>query len=288
MKHRHLPVLLCLLAACSGPRHSDAGENSLNPTANEPTVVNPEPTAVNPEPSASEPKSEYALQLEKNHNTWLEIGEGLRQTQRGKWVLLAGGQLHGTWFDFDSAWRVANGLPDEQLHAYLYRAGIDDVECTFYLSPFTNNNPRWNQLGIRIRRPWKLTIAAVADTWYRGDKKVSWGDSGARVQLSATPAALSEDSVDHSVRAVASNMFEYDLTLRQADVDQMGLGRFTAPTPAYYLDKKHPCAKVIVRVCIPELEIEAPAVAFVLPESETEKLVLQPPLPAKYGFQTGN
>jgi hypothetical protein len=171
----------------------------------------------------------------------------------------------------------------DQKHAYLYRPGIDDVECTFYLSPFLNTNPRWNQLGIRIRRPWKLTIAAAFDTWYRGDQKISWGDAGAHLRLS--------DGVEpttHSVRAVASNMFEYDLTLRQADVDALGLGRFTAPTPAFYNGPDHPCPKVLVQVQIPELDIQAPAMAFVLPESETSQASLQPTLPAQNWLQPLN
>lgn len=259
MRIRHLPAFLCLLSACAGPEH----------------VATQSPS---PKPS----------QLEVNHAAWQEIGEELRQKHPGKWVLIASGELQGTWLDFDSAWNVAEELPQQVKHAYLYRAGVDDVECTFHLSPFQNHQPRWNQLGIRVRRPWKLTIAAAMDTWYRDDKKVSWGDAGARVQLSpaSTPnREATKGANPYSVRAVASNMFEHDLTLREADVAALNLGRFTAPAPAYYLNKEHPCRKVLVRLSIPELGIEAPAVAFVLPASETEKLALQPPLPAKYGFQ---
>jgi len=223
----------------------------------------------------------YQQQLEQNHQTWLGIGNDLQQNHAGKWVLIAGGKLHGTWLDFQSAWKTANALADEQQHAYLYRPGVDDIECTFHLSPFLNTKPRWNQLSIRIRQPWKLTIAAVMDTWYRGDQKISWGDAGAHVRLSDGTMPNT-----HSVRAVASNLFEYDLTLRQADVDALGLGRFTAPTPAFYNGPDHPCRKVLVMVQIPELDIQAPAIAFILPESETAQASFQPTLPAKDRLKT--
>lgn len=227
--------------------------------------------------------STYEQQLAANHGYWQNHGAQISSDHHGKWILIADGTLHGQWLDFNSAWKTAHALPAEQSHAYLYRAGIDDVEIKFNLSPFMNNNPRWVQLGVPIRRPWKLTIAAVADTWYRGDKKVSWGDAGARVELTAAPDGKQKP---HVVRAVASNLFHHDLTLRESDVQALGLGRFTAPAAAIYGHGEQPCRKVVLQIAIPELGIQAPAVAFVLPKAETDKALLQPPLPSKYGFQT--
>jgi len=75
-----------------------------------------------------------------------------------------------------------------------------------------------------------------------------------------------ETSAERRARAVASNMFLQDLTLRPQDARALGLGRFTAPLPALYGVDGLPCEKVILRVRIPEFEIDDPAVAFVLPE----------------------
>ncbi len=79
--------------------------------------------------------------------------------------------------------------------------------------------------------PWKLTIAAVDNTWHRDDKKVSWGSMEARLQLENASG-----SKQHRVHAVASNLFLHELTLRAADAEALGLGRITAPLPAFYGD----------------------------------------------------
>ena len=197
----------------------------------------------------------------RNHGAWQEHGAQLALEHHGAWVLIAGGEVLGTWRDFDQAWLRANKLPENEAHVYLYRAGVDDVEVTFRLSPFLSSDPHWVQLGRRIRRPWRLTIAAVGDTWYRDGQRVSWGDAGARIQ-----SANLGSSAEHELRAVASNLFQHDLTLRPADARALNLGRFTAPLPAFYNNADHPCEKVILRIRIPELDIDVPAVAFVLPD----------------------
>ncbi|NQU50424.1 MAG: hypothetical protein HQ519_17380 [Planctomycetes bacterium] len=234
-------LLLVLFAACQAPA----------PQAQEQIESSP-PTAI------------FEQQLAKNHAAWLEQGSALAQEQPGDWVLIGDGAVQGTWGDADTAWQQAQSLPEEWLHAYLYRAGIDDVEITFQISPFTSQHPHWVQLGRQIRMPWKLTIAAVDNTWYRDDKKVSWGSMEARLQLENA-----NGSKQHRVHAVASNMFLHDLTLRAADAEALGLGRITAPLPAFYGSSSKPCNKVVLRLRIPELDIDDIAVAFVFREADT-------------------
>jgi hypothetical protein len=106
-----------------------------------------------------------------------------------------------------------------------------------------------------------LTIAAANNVWYRNDKSVTWGDMEARLHL-FTP----EDHAESQVRAVASSLFEGDLTLRPSDATILSLGRFTAPGFAYANDMNTPCKKVLVRIRVPELDIDVPAMAYILPE----------------------
>ena len=201
-------------------------------------------------------------QRQANHEAWKQHGPRLAVEHPGTWVLIAAGTVRGPWSTFDEAWTHASALSPRELHAYLYRPGVDDVETTFLLSPFRSENPHWVQLGRRIRVPWRLTIAAVGNEWSRDGLRVAWGDSEARVLLESLDLTH-----EHTTRAVASNLFQYDLTLRQEDAKALGLGRFTAPLPAFLKGKDYSCEKVLVRVRIPELEIDSPAVAFVLPSS---------------------
>jgi hypothetical protein len=205
------------------------------------------------------PTATFEEQLAINHDAWVEQGPGLIQDQPGAWVLIANGAVQGTWTDADTAWEQAQALPEDWLHAYLYRAGVDDVEITFSISPFTSQRPHWVQLGRRIRQPWGLTIAAANNTWYREGKEITWGSMEARLQLENASG-----SGQYQVQAVASNLFSHDLTIRATDARAMGLGRFTAPLPAFYGDASTPCEKVVLRLRIPELDIDEVAVAFVL------------------------
>jgi hypothetical protein len=241
MRDTLLYLLPLALAAC----------RATAPAPDAPRVREPVPS---PQAPARDERGE-------NHAAWRERGAELAREHPGAWVLIARGAVLGTWREFDAAWRAAEPLAAEVEHAYLYRAGVDDVETTFVLSPFTAERPHWGQLGRRVRRGWHLTIAAVGNTWIIGDRQVAWGDLEAALTL-VNPCT----SAEHRVRAVASNLFQEDLTLRPEDARALGLGRFTAPLPAYYSDREHPCEKVLVRVRVPELDIDVPALAFVLPE----------------------
>ena len=207
------------------------------------------------------PETDFQGQWMQNHLAWEEHGRGIAAESPGSWVLIAGGEVLGTWADFEDAWQEANKLPSEKVHAYLYRAGVDDQPVTFMLSPFRSDQPHWIQLGVRVRRPWGVTISAVNNSWTRAGRSVAWGDLEARLYIENP-----DTSKQREVRAVASNLFQEDLTLRRSDVRALGLGRFTAPLPAYYLSEENPCEKVVLTFRIPELDIDVPAVAYVLPE----------------------
>jgi len=183
----------------------------------------------------------------------------LATTHTGSWVLIAGGELLGPWKNFDDAWARAAQIPDEQDHAYLYRLGVDDVDQVFFLSPFLDSDPHWVQLGTRCWGKWGLTIAAANNVWFRNGKSVTWGDMEAQLHL-FTP----EDHAESLVRAVASSLFDGDLTLRPSDATILGLGRFTAPGFAYANNKNTPCEKVLVLIRVPELDIDVPAIAYIL------------------------
>ncbi len=254
---RHPAPIALLLAGCLA---TFACQTARGPAEAPLTAPDPDEGAVGhpgADPGTLDPRGE---QRAANQACWEEHGGALAAEHAGDWVLIAGGSVRGHWSAFEAAWSAAEGLRPPPEHAFLYRAGVDDQETTFVLSPFLGSSPRWMQLGIRIRRPWKLTIAAAGDTWYRGDRQVSWGDAGARLVISAPGGGLVR-----SVRAVASNLFEFDLTLRPVDAETLGLGRYTAPGPAFLYDRSNRCDKVVLRVKIPELDVDVPAVAFVLP-----------------------
>lgn len=215
----------------------------------------------NPQPAPLKEEVPVSLQEARNHMAWEQHGATLAAESPGDWVLIAEGRVLGHWPTFGDAWGEASLLPTSVKHAYLYRAGIDDREPTFTLSPYLNTDPHQVQLGIRVRKPWMLTIAAAGNQWFRDGKKVAWGDAEALVHLE-NPS----NGATHAVRAVASNLFEYDLTLRFEDARALGLGRFTAPQAAHLYTPGNPCRKALVVLRIPELDIEAPAMAFVLPQ----------------------
>ncbi|MFT5288681.1 MAG: hypothetical protein ACI8QS_000425 [Planctomycetota bacterium] len=240
-----LALLLVLeLTACGGP------------------AVDPAPTPPVPEPAQESEEEESPREAQRllNHATW-EAQQAQLARHHGSWILIASGEVLGNFPDFGKAWGRAQDLPQTVLHAYLYRAGVDDEPVTFALSPFLSESPHWNQLGRRIRIPWRLTMYAANNSWHRGEQSVVWGGMEARLMLEDL-----EETRQLTIRAVASNLFQEDLTLSASDARALELGRFTAPLPAYYQGLDDPCEKVVLRLRIPELDICAPAVAFVLPD----------------------
>lgn len=228
------------------------------------TAEDPEPATQLMPPIAEAAMDARAAQAAANHATWELHGARLATESPGQWVLIVGGQVHGPWPKFEHADPAARELAGDAQHAYLYRAGVDDVDVEFVLSPFTNAAPHWQQLGTHVRKGWRLTIAAADNTWYRGAKSVTWGDMAARVQLESLDGRFR-----HTLRAVASGIFEDDLTLTAADARALGSGIFRAPGKATYFGFEGACDKQLVRLRIPELDIDCPAMAWVLPEELT-------------------
>lgn len=189
-------------------------------------------------------------------------GARLAAERPGAWVLIADGAVQGTWDDFEPAWTAASARHTE--HQYLYRAGIDDRDDVFVLSPFVDPDTGWVQLGRRMVAPWRLTMAAAPHEWHRrsGDRDLvaHWPDDLARVTL-ASP----DGSTARTVATAASMLFEHDLTLTPTLAAELGLGRIEAPGSARYTTDGAPCRKVPVRVRVPELEIDVVAIGFVLP-----------------------
>ncbi len=273
MRSLLLSMLCCGLCACSS--QTLAKDTGLLPKADD---IAAGATALSDHPTVAE------TQRLENHRAWQEHGATLAQEHPREWVLISGGEVKGTWKHHDPAWKAANALPETVLHAYLYRAGVDDLETVFKISPFMSQDPHWVQLGVHARRPWKLTISAVGNGWHRRDgKSVYWGDMEALLRLENVAG-----TAQHQVRAVASNSFEQDLTLRPADAKALGLGRFTAPQPAYMYNREKPCIKVVLRIRVPELDLEAPAVAYVLPEDEVRGPFSRPSdLESQFPFPPG-
>jgi len=246
--------------ACSSPPESPT------PGRDTPALDQGEPVQAQAAPAqASDPAREANLAAYERD------GARLAEESPGQWVLISGGVTFGPWRTFDEAWAAAETTAGSASHAFLYRAGVDDVDVTFLLSPFGPQRSRWTQIGMRLRRPMKLTMLAVGDVWQRqvngSTLTAAWGDAGARLVVASPDGAR-----EVTVRGVASGLFEEDLTITASMADELGLGRFEAPGAAYYVDEHWPCRKVVVRLRIPELEIDLPAVAYVLPRELTKGL----------------
>ena len=200
-------------------------------------------------------------QQKLNHKVWESHAVDLARKHAGEWTLIAQGKLIGSWPDFDRAWELASALPIEVSHAYLFRAGQDDVETTIQLAPIRFENPNWIHFGMAGMTQMGLVLSFPDNVWEANGRKVTWGEQDARLVIENLSQTLR-----HQVRAVASTGFQSELTLRPIDAEALDLGRFTAPLPAYPEGGTQACEKVVVRVSIPELEVSLPIVAYVLPE----------------------
>ena len=189
---------------------------------------------------------------------------------QGHWVVFTDGEFRGSFEELHEAWEAAFDAE----HALVFRPGIDDVDVTFPLSPFLNNDPRWTQLGTRLWGQFDLMIEAAGNVWHRRDDgrvlSMAWGDAGVRAEL-----ASFDGSKSVMTRTVPSGIFEQDLSLTEAQAEALGLGRIEVPGRAYYGSKKWPCRKVLLRVRIPALEIDVPAIGFVLPKELTDRMAMK-------------
>ena len=192
---------------------------------------------------------------------WESHRAELIREHAGAWTLIARGKMFGAWDDFDDAWEVASSLPVSVVHAYLFRIGIDDVETTIQLPPISSENPLWVHLGLPSMQRIGLKLRFPRNIWMANGKEVTWGEQEARLILQNPGQTLR-----HEVRAVASSNFMGELTLRPIDAKALDLGRFTAPVPAYLQGSSKPCERIVLRVKIPELDVDLFMMAFVLPE----------------------
>lgn len=225
--------------------------------------------------TAAEPEARTPLDSARATNAarYEAEREALAAEHPREWILIVGGTAHVLGADANVAWAEAERIAADAEHAYLYRAGLDEGDVEFALSPFFSGDPNWSQFGVRGRRPLKLTLIAAGNVWTRrvGDEtlEAAWGDDDARLQLSAPGTAGTS-----SIRVVASHLFEDDLTITERAARELGVGRFEAPGVARYVGSDAPCRKVPVRVTIPELRAEVPTMAYVLPDEVTRPRTL--------------
>ncbi len=203
-----------------------------------------------------------------NHAVYLDRRQVIARRHGREWVLIVNGEVHALGSNSGSAWDEAVRLTGDAAHAYLFRPGIDDLDVTFKLSPFRSSDPNWTQLGIRGRRPLRLTLAAAGNVWSRKVDgrvvQVAWGDANAQLRLTAPGTNAST-----TVRAVPSNLFDEDLTITEDVAEALGLGPFEAPGVARYIGSELDCRKVPLHFSIPELEAHRHVVAYVLPRAIT-------------------
>jgi len=269
-----LPTLIVAAlaaVACSTTENTPGSAARVEPT------VESAPPAKSEVGPAIQPTEKSPFDLERAENLTVHGARGvtLATEAPGQWVLITRGEVHGPWRDFDSAWSEAQTIAKGALHAFLYRAGLDDVDVEFRLSPFLSSHPRWTQIGYRLGRPMGLTMYAAGDVWSRkvGGKilKAAWGDAGARLTLSDP-----ERRGTAEVRGVRSALFEQDLTITEDAALNLQLGRFEAPGVARYIGRPETCRKVLVRLSIEELEYDVATIAYVLPRSITGPTTLTP------------
>ncbi|MEM9383368.1 MAG: hypothetical protein AAGB93_25725 [Planctomycetota bacterium] len=246
-------LVAALAAACS----------STTPDPKDDAVPEPGPT-----PIALDPR---AVARAQNDAAYHRDGARLAAEAPGQWVLIVHGATHGPWASFDDAWRAAEDQAAGAAQAYLYRAGVDDVDVTFALSPFLSSDPNWTQMGRRMQRPLKFTIAAANDTWSRRvDGEVlsaTWGNARARFVLRSP-----DRGTEFVTRGGASGLFTDDLSITEDAAERLGLDVFEAPGVAYYADERWPCRKALVHLAIPELGVDVPGIAYVLPRDLTEPI----------------
>ncbi|MGB0953355.1 MAG: hypothetical protein ACPG31_09015, partial [Planctomycetota bacterium] len=210
---------------------------------------------------------------QRNHQVWEEQGARLRTEAKGQWVAIADGALLGHWDSFEDALAVLQFAQHDKSHAYLYRAGVDDLPMQFSLSPFLNNDPHWSQIGRSLAGQWGLTMAAAGNVWERDGKVVAWGDDQeAQAIFSNTVSGKT-----YREGIVVSAMLQGDITLRPSIAEDLKIGAFECPVPASPWGKDEIlCQRIPVRVQFPALGIDSVGMAIILPEYADE-----PPLKAE-------
>lgn len=208
-----------------------------------------------------------ATTKQRNHQVWEEQGARLRMEAKGQWVAIADGAVLGHWDSFDDALAVLQFAQDDRSHAYLYRAGIDDMPLQFSLSPFLSTDPHWSQIGRSLAGKWGLTMAAAGNIWERDGKVAAWGDDNdAQAVFSNTVTGKT-----YQEGIVVSAMLQGDITLRPAIAEDLKLGEFECPVPATPWGKDEIlCRRIPVRVQFPSLEIDSVGMAIILPDYADE------------------
>ena len=204
---------------------------------------------------------------QRNHRVWKEQGARLRKDAKGQWVAIADGALLGHWESFEDALAVLQFSRKDPGHAYLYRAGIDDLPLEFSLSPFLSTDPQWSQIGRSLAGGWGLTMSASGNVWERGAKVEAWGNDNDAQAILSHPVS----GATYQEGVVISAMLEGDLTLRPAIAEDLNLGNMECPVPATpFGDKDLPCRRIPVRVQFPSLGIDSVGMAIILPDYADE------------------
>lgn len=223
---------------------------------------------------ANEGSQQRVLEKERaaNERAYRENSAFLSEIHHGRWVVIAGGIVTASFERLETAISAANRLHPEALHRFVFRPGVDNADEHFVQSPWLNSDPNWIQLGRRFRADCPLTITPFE--WRRGDQVHPTADGRGHVDIGApsSPAAT-------NVRAVCSNLFEQDITITEAIADARGLERFSVPGTAFMGSRDRiACSKVLCRVKLDDLGIDAVFTAFVIPQSFVDKVTPKPKL----------
>ncbi|KAA3611455.1 MAG: hypothetical protein DWQ01_05020 [Planctomycetota bacterium] len=193
------------------------------------------------------------------HSTW-------RERYPGKWMIIVNGIQGGPFTSFEEAVKAADLLDAKVGHRFIFRPGVDDQTESFSYSPWITGKPNWFQFGRRFLRQQKMTIAMAPAVWIRNGKRLDTPDAKAGFHLSAPGLEQKETR-----RAVASGLFEGDLTITEAEQKSLQLQRFSIPGQVRSLTYSVDCSRVSARVRIDELGIDQRVTAVVMPASVVAK-----------------
>ena len=201
-----------------------------------------------------------------NEEAYLSSRDYLHEVHKGRWVAIVDGVVIASFETLDEAIEAADQRDAEAAHRFLFRPGVDDGDTEFVQSPWMNSSPNWFQLGRRFRKPFPLTIAP--HVWIRDGRKHETPDGKGRIVLGAPG-----EEPTYSTHTVCSNMFQQDLTMTGHAADELRLDRFAVPGTAWYPSMDHTaCRKVLCRVTLGDLDIDATVVAFVFPREYVDRV----------------
>lgn len=210
----------------------------------------------------------HLLQIEgtraKNERRYAEVKERLWKEDRGRWTVLADGELLGPFESSAKALEAADRRAPWDAHRFVWRPAVDDVPVDFSFSPrFADKNWMFQVgLGFSSRvgvNAWSVTFGTIQ--WNTARGSVKWPDMTVTLPLEAADGKNKK-----TVSFAWSQEFTGDLAVDEPTARELGLERSAIPGLARPDgDEKHGRRRSWVRASIPDLKFEELVPAILIP-----------------------